>query len=479
LQGARAAGYGVIGADIVDRRSDPNAFADFPFVVCNFLKHSPIRSTWSIVTNPPFDLIQPFCLHALDIAIHKVAVLTPLCRIVAAHWLQNLPLETVWLLTPRPSMPPGEYIAAGNTPGGGRPDHCWLIFNKQCPTSAQPKLRWLHRNGRPNESSESNSRMHATEFPRFKSGHRRPDVFRQTPDALKGAQIMTNDITKTPETDGLDTTDDYELRRQRVIQGMRLAFTNDYIWVDNNEEEFPPDRQLLLMRHRRVLQKWGLDNKPIAEENRFLEEGEKWPDVEAMNEAAPQSEWREGPTGLQGPWQCQHLFYFLDPNTFERFTYPTNTVGGHIAVGELKAAIKDARLVYGPRVNPIVTLSDTFMKTKYSASGRQRPHFVVVRWVAMGRVEPPKALLAETKALPAPTQVQPEPTQPELQLTAVQEPSLREDNDDIPDLGPHSENKKTKAPPARPTARREIKKAPAKTAARSASRKRLSNLEAG
>jgi hypothetical protein len=301
---------------------------------------------------------------------------------------------------------------------------------------------------------------------------------------------MTHDITKTPETvDGLDTTDDDQLRGQRVIQGMRLAFTNDFIWVDTNDEQFPSDRQLLLMSHRRVLQKWGLDNKPIAGETRFLEEGEKWPDVEAMNEAAPQSEWREGPNGLQGPWQCQHLFYFWDPNTFERFTYPTNTVGGHIAVGDLKAAIKDARLVYGARVNPIVTLSDTFMKTKYSASGRQRPHFVVVRWVAMGGVAPPKALAAETKALPAPTQATPEPTQ--LDLPIMKKPSLAEEmNDEIPDYGnekdsaeastpPAAENKKAKAPPARPTARREIKKAPAKTAARSASRKRLSSLEAG
>jgi hypothetical protein len=197
---------------------------------------------------------------------------------------------------------------------------------------------------------------------------------------------MTSDITKAPETvDGLDTIFDDQLRSERVIQGTRLAFTNDFIWVDNNKEQFPSDRELLLMRHRRVLQKWGLDNKPIAEESRFLDEGEKWPDVEAMNEAAPQSEWREGPQGLQGPWQCQHLFYFLDPKTFQWFTYPTDTVGGHIAVGELKAAIKAAikaaRLVYGARVNPVVTLSRTFMKTKYSASGRQRPHFVVVRWV--------------------------------------------------------------------------------------------------
>jgi hypothetical protein len=289
---------------------------------------------------------------------------------------------------------------------------------------------------------------------------------------------MTNEITKIPElTDGLDTADDDQ--DQRVIQGMRLAFTNDYTWVDNNGEKFPPDRELLLMRHRRVLQKWGLDNKPIAGEKRFLEEGERWPDVKAMNEAAPRSEWREGQNGLQGPWQCQHLFYFLDPKTFERFTYPTDTTGGHIAVGDLKKAIKDARLIYGAKVNPVVTLSDTFMSTNWG--GRQRPHFIVVRWIVMGG-EPLKALPADVKALPAPPQAKPEPTQLELSPTTAQRPSLREElNDDLPDdLGPPPENKSTtKAPAARPTDRRDLKKPAAKAAARSPSRRRLNNMDAG
>jgi hypothetical protein len=299
---------------------------------------------------------------------------------------------------------------------------------------------------------------------------------------------MSNEI-KGPETsgDGLDTID--ESQGQRVIQGMRLAFTNDFIWADTNDKQFPPDRELLLMAHRRVLQKWGLDNKPIAEETRFLEEGEEWPDVEAMNEAAPQSEWREGPSGLQGPWQCQHLFYFWDPRTFERFTYPTNTVGGHRAVGELKAAIKDARSVYG-KVNPVVTLSDTFMPTRYSTSGRQRPFFVVVRWIKMGSGVEPPALSAETKALPAPTQGKPEPARPEL--PAIEKLSLAEEmNDDIPDFGNEKDSAKASPPPAaennkkakasqpRPTARRELKKQSPQTSARSASRKRLSNLDAG
>ena len=43
-------------------------------------------------------------------------------RLNAAHWLERLPIERVWLLTPRPIMPPGSWIAAGNKPGGGTQD---------------------------------------------------------------------------------------------------------------------------------------------------------------------------------------------------------------------------------------------------------------------------------------------------------------------------------------------------------------------
>jgi hypothetical protein len=53
------------------------------------------------------------------------------------------PLRRVWLLTPRPSMPPGHVIAAGETPGGGKMDFCWLVFEHQL--SGIPQIGWLHR----------------------------------------------------------------------------------------------------------------------------------------------------------------------------------------------------------------------------------------------------------------------------------------------------------------------------------------------
>jgi hypothetical protein len=142
---AKAAGFAPIGADLIDRRDDPHAFTDFQFVRCNFLKASPVRAPWSVVTNPPFDHIREFCERALAIAIFKVAVLVPLRRLPAAHWLQYLPLETIWLLSPRPSMPPASYLTTGKKPRDGTQEFCWLIFNRRVIDGRPPAIRWLHR----------------------------------------------------------------------------------------------------------------------------------------------------------------------------------------------------------------------------------------------------------------------------------------------------------------------------------------------
>jgi hypothetical protein len=149
LRAAKAAGYTTVGSDVVDRRGDPHAFSQFSFTICNFLTNTPVRSVWAIVSNPPFDHVREFCERALDVATHKVAMLMPLRRLPAAGWLQRLPLEHTWLLQPRPSMPPASWIAAGNKPGGGTPDFCWLVFNKQSTIGREPKMRWLHRDGAP------------------------------------------------------------------------------------------------------------------------------------------------------------------------------------------------------------------------------------------------------------------------------------------------------------------------------------------
>jgi hypothetical protein len=143
LRSAAAAGYTVLGADIVDRL-DRGMLGCIPFATGDFLKCPPIPTVSGIVCNPPFDHVQAFCARALEIATFKVAMLVPLRRLPAAHWLEHVPLETVWLLTPRPSVPPEHYIATGNKPSGGSQDFAWLVFRKNL-IAWTPRLRWLHR----------------------------------------------------------------------------------------------------------------------------------------------------------------------------------------------------------------------------------------------------------------------------------------------------------------------------------------------
>jgi hypothetical protein len=145
---AMAAGYTAIGCDIVDRRHEPLSHNGFKFVLGDFFENPlpmPIRSAGSAVFNPPFtgDYIQQFVERALAIVEFKVAALVPVRRLPAAHWLRGKPLETIWLLTPRPSLPPASYIRAGNEPGGGGQDFCWLVLRRGFDGS--PAVKWLQR----------------------------------------------------------------------------------------------------------------------------------------------------------------------------------------------------------------------------------------------------------------------------------------------------------------------------------------------
>jgi hypothetical protein len=135
------AGMTATGSDIVDRGFD-GAEKQQDFLTAD------IRRT-NIVTNPPFNLAPQFALRALGYTQCKVAIIFPTACLNAAngvkgkYWIAGTPLRRVWLMTPRPSMPPGEYIAAGQKPGGGRVDFCWLVWEHGY--RGAPELRWLHR----------------------------------------------------------------------------------------------------------------------------------------------------------------------------------------------------------------------------------------------------------------------------------------------------------------------------------------------
>jgi hypothetical protein len=133
VQSARDADLNAYGSDIVDR--------GFEGGVLDFFEES--RNHSNIVSNPPFDVFEDFTRHALALADRKVALIMPTARLNAARWLYDTPLQSVWLLTPRPSMPPGHVIKAGGKVGGGKSDYAWLVFEHGY--SSHPELKWLHR----------------------------------------------------------------------------------------------------------------------------------------------------------------------------------------------------------------------------------------------------------------------------------------------------------------------------------------------
>jgi hypothetical protein len=237
-----------------------------------------------------------------------------------------------------------------------------------------------------------------------------------------------------------------------IIQGTLVKFTNDSTWVTRDDDELPSDLELVAVDVARVVQKWE-DGSPV--ETIPLEPGQKFPDVDAMNAEIPQDQWGEGPDGKpRGPWQAQHILYLVDLKTMDKYTFATGTVGGRIAVGDLRDKLVWMRRVRGPAVYPIVTLADKFMNTKFG--GRQRPHFQIVRWVKLGG--------EGVEALPPP----PATPTPAVTLAPVQEPTLAEEmNDSIDDLPGLGTAESTSPKPAKAS----VKAAP--------NRKRVSTLEAG
>jgi hypothetical protein len=130
------AGLYAIGTDVVDR-----GYRDFAQHV-DFLSMESGRSP-HIVCNPPFNAVGKFARKALNLGAVKVAMIFPTARLNAAHWLHETPLARVWLMTPRPSMPPGHTIAAGKKPKGGKMDFCWLVWERGY--AGIPEMRWLRR----------------------------------------------------------------------------------------------------------------------------------------------------------------------------------------------------------------------------------------------------------------------------------------------------------------------------------------------
>lgn len=140
LDAAKAAGYDTIGCDIRDRgASSRHAFWQSDFFA--------IKDTApNIVCNPPYKYAERFVAHCVERAARKTAVLLRAQWANAgarSRWLETLPLRHVLALAPRPSMPPGAVILAGEKPGSGTTDYSWFVFERGY--TGRPEFGWARR----------------------------------------------------------------------------------------------------------------------------------------------------------------------------------------------------------------------------------------------------------------------------------------------------------------------------------------------
>jgi hypothetical protein len=149
LEAALRAGYDVVGTDLKRRRDRYYFRGEIDFLA----QEKPLAQ--NIVVNPPFYRgrgTESFIRHALTLAKGKVAVFADVNFLASAGRANGLyaerPPHRVWVVTPRVSCPPGEYLLAGNEAGGGTSDWAWLVWDQTAPPAMHSELRWLRGVGK-------------------------------------------------------------------------------------------------------------------------------------------------------------------------------------------------------------------------------------------------------------------------------------------------------------------------------------------
>lgn len=142
VDAARKAGYNATGSDII-RRSPRVMFLN------DFIEDE-VMPADNIVSNPPFKYCNKapyqYVRKALEASARKTALLLPLNWMTGqkrSEFLEETPLYRIYVLAPRPSMPPGEHVVSGQHPGNGTRDFAWFVFLRGFEGEVQ--LRWLRR----------------------------------------------------------------------------------------------------------------------------------------------------------------------------------------------------------------------------------------------------------------------------------------------------------------------------------------------
>jgi hypothetical protein len=196
----------------------------------------------------------------------------------------------------------------------------------------------------------------------------------------------------------------------QLIVGEKARFDKGR-WL-YNDLPMPPDRKYLGLTTTRKNVRFHEEGPPEVVAKK---PGEPLPDVDALNEAIPRAQWREGLDGEpEPPWRRWFITVFLDTVTAQLFTHANSTVGAKIATLKLEQSVDWMSALKGAEVMPLIELRSASMANKYNTL---RPDFFIVGW----RVFDGDALRIVDQNTSA--------------LKAIAPPSLKEElNDEIPDF---------------------------------------------
>jgi hypothetical protein len=166
-----------------------------------------------------------------------------------------------------------------------------------------------------------------------------------------------NDTTTTtvqnyePEDDGLSTFSLDQLGQQvSTFGGARILKFVAGNYVTREGETIGPEREFVLLGLVKVVQKFV--GKKLMD-TIVVPPLEKFPDVDAMNEAAPREEWGPDLNGkMVGPYARILVLKLYDASTMDRYVFVTGTLGGMIAFGDISDKIKLIRRQKGKDTTP-------------------------------------------------------------------------------------------------------------------------------
>lgn len=129
VQAALLKGFDAFGSDVRPR-------SGFKAHCLDFFRAEHVLNFRSIVCNPPFQSAEKFVVRALSLVplSGKVGMLLPIIWLAGFSrkraWLPYSPLTKVYVLSPRPSMPPGHVLLNGGKAGNGTRDYAWFIWQR-------------------------------------------------------------------------------------------------------------------------------------------------------------------------------------------------------------------------------------------------------------------------------------------------------------------------------------------------------------